>query len=73
MLVLFALLVLPLEWLLFKIFPPGRLKVALFRNRSGYDATLRDKGVMIAGVVIGYAVIGAVVWLALAWHHGFAA
>jgi hypothetical protein len=39
-------LVAPVAWLLFKVFPNGRLKVVLFKDRSGPEATRRDKFVM---------------------------
>ena len=46
-----TVVVAPVAWLLFKLFPNGRLKVVLFRDRSGPGATRRDKVMMtIAGV-----------------------
>ena len=36
----------PIAWLLYRLFPPGRLKVVLFRERTGPHASLRDKWVI---------------------------
>jgi hypothetical protein len=53
-------MVAPVAWLLFKMFPNGRLKVVLFKDRSGPEATRRDKVVMALGVVGAYIVLTAV-------------
>ena len=50
-------MVAPVAWLLFKMFPNGRLKVLLFKDRSGPDATRRDKVVMTLAVIGGYVVL----------------
>lgn len=47
----------PVAWLLFQLFPNGRLKVMLFKDRSGPEATLRDKVVMTLSVVGAYVVL----------------
>jgi hypothetical protein len=47
----------PVVWVLFKLFPNGRLKVVLFRERSGPGATRRDKVVMTAAAMSVYAVL----------------
>lgn len=38
----------PVAWVLFRLFPNGRLKVFLFKVRDGPGATGRDKALMIA-------------------------
>ena len=50
-------LVAPVAWLLFKLFPNGRLKVVLFKDRSGPGATRGDKVVMTLGVIGAYVVL----------------
>ena len=45
----------PVAWLLFKLFPNGRLKVVLFKDRSGPEATTRDQVVMTLAAVSAYA------------------
>ena len=50
-------MVAPVAWLLFKVFPSGRLKVVLFRDRSGPGATRRDKVVMTLAAVGAYVVL----------------
>ena len=55
--VLYVLVLAPLIWLLYRIFPEGRLKIVLFKMRSGSEATRRDKTVMALGVVAGYALL----------------
>ena len=54
------IMVAPVAWVLFKLFPNGRLKVVLFKDRSGPEATRRDKVVMALGVVGAYIVLTAV-------------
>jgi hypothetical protein len=61
-LVLLALVVAPIVWVLYRIFPEGRVKVALFKVRKGPTATRRDDLVMAGGVMLAYVVLGAVVW-----------
>ena len=63
MFILMVAIVLPIEWVLFRLFPNGRLKVILFRNRTGGHASPRDKGVMVAGVVISYVLFFA--WIGI--------
>lgn len=55
--ILMVMIVLPIEWLLFQVFPRGRVKVMLFRNRTGEHATRRDKVVMAIAVVMAYALL----------------
>ena len=62
-LVVMAAIVLPIEWILFRLFPNGRLKVMLFRNRTGAHARPRDRCVMAAGVVIAYVLLLA--WIGI--------
>ncbi len=50
-------MVAPVAWLLFKVFPNGRLKVVLFKDRSGPEATRRDKVVMIMAGIGAYVVL----------------
>ena len=50
-------LVAPVAWVLFKLFPDGRLKVTLFKDRSGSDATCRDKVVMTVAGIGAYVVL----------------
>jgi ABC-type sulfate transport system permease component len=59
--VLFVIVLAPLIWLLYKIIPEGRLKVILFRVRSGVTATRLDKQVMVAAVILAYLTIGSLV------------
>ena len=58
-----AAIVLPIEWVLFRLFPKCRLKVMLFRNRTGAHARPGDKRVMVAGVVIAYVLLFA--WIGI--------
>ena len=54
----------PIAWLLYRLFPPGRLKVVLFRERTGPHASLRDKWVIgIAAVVAEAAFLAWIVYL----------
>lgn len=50
-------MVAPVAWLLFKLFPNGRLKVMLFKDRSGPGATRRDKVVMASAGIGAYAAL----------------
>ena len=50
--ILFFLFVAPIAWLLYRVFPPGRLKVILFRQRTGPHATRRDKWVIGVAAVV---------------------
>lgn len=62
--VFLAVVVAPIVWLLYKIIPNSRFKVILFKVRSGGYATRRDKVVMTLGVIVGYALlIALMVWL----------
>jgi hypothetical protein len=61
-LVVLVLVIAPIVWLLYRIIPEGRVKVALFKVRKGPTATRRDDLVMAGGVVLAYVVLGAVVW-----------
>ena len=62
----FALVVLPIEWALFRLIPRGRLKVVLFKVRSGEQATPADKRLMtvasVAAIVLVVVFIGFVSW-----------
>ena len=62
--VFLAVAVWPIAWVLYRVIPESRLKVILFKVRSGNGATRRDKAVMCAGVVGGYALLLALI----AWH-----
>ena len=53
-------MVAPVAWVLFKLFPNGRLKVVLFKDRSGPEATRRDKVVMTLARIGAYVVLAAV-------------
>lgn len=53
--VLYIVVLAPLIWLLYRLFPEGRLMIVLFKVRSGAEATRRDKTVMTLAVVAGYA------------------
>jgi hypothetical protein len=61
--VFFFLVVAPIAWLLYRAFPEGRLKVILFRNRSGPEATDRDKRVMVYSVIGAYLAFFAWLWI----------
>ena len=66
--IFFFLVVAPIAWLLYRAFPPGRLKVFLFRERTGPDATIRDKWLIGLAVVLFYVVfIGALVMVDTAY------
>ena len=39
---IFFLVIAPITWLLYRMFPEGRLKVFLFKVRTGPTATRRD-------------------------------
>jgi hypothetical protein len=58
---LLVLIVWPIAWLLYRLFPEGRLKVVLFRLRTGKHATTHDKCVMTVSVIAAY-IIG-LAWL----------
>jgi hypothetical protein len=61
----FVLLVAPIAWSLYRVFPESRLKVVLFRVRTGPHATRRDKWVMVTAGTVAYAAfLGWVVFLA---------
>jgi len=51
------IMVAPVAWALFKLFPNGRLKVVLFKDRSGPEATRRDKVVMAVAAIGAYVVL----------------
>lgn len=61
--ILLVVVVWPMTWLLYKVIPNGRVKVMLFKVRTGKAAARRDKVVMTAAVVAGYAVLIAFVGL----------
>jgi hypothetical protein len=48
-------IVAPIAWFAYQLFPAGRLKVFLFRVRTGPNATRRDKWVMTVALMIAYA------------------
>lgn len=50
-------MVAPVAWVLFKVFPNGRLKVILFKDRHGPRATRRDKVVIALAAMGAYAVL----------------
>lgn len=47
----------PVAWVPFKVFPNGRVKVVLFKDRSGPEATRRDKAVMTLAAIGAYVVL----------------
>lgn len=55
--VFMALIVAPISWFLFKLIPDGKLKIFLFRVRTGPDARPKDKRIMTIAVIIGYALL----------------
>lgn len=63
--VLYVLVLAPLISVLYAIVPEGRLKVILFKVRSGPEATRHDKRVMLLGVAGAYLLlICEFAWLA---------
>lgn len=60
--VLYIVVLAPLIWLLYRMVPQGRLKIVLFKVRSGPGASTRDKTLMALAVVAGYACLIAVGW-----------
>ena len=60
--VLYVVVLAPLIWVLYRVFPEGRLKIALFKVRSGPSASRRDKVVMAIAGVAGYAVLIAIMF-----------
>ena len=61
--ILFFAIVAPIAWALYRIFPDGRLKVMLFRSRTGPHATRRDKGIMTISTIAAYAAF--FIWIAI--------
>ena len=62
------LVVAPIAWVLYRLFPKGRLKVILFRDRNGPHATRRDKWIIgIAAIVMQLAFFA---WIALLAESG---
>jgi len=61
--VLFVLVIAPITWLLYKIIPPGRFKIFLFKVRTGDHASRRDK-LIITLAVIGFYILffGSMGW-----------
>jgi hypothetical protein len=58
-----SLVVAPIAWAFYRLFPDGRLKVFLFRVRDGPHATQRDKWIYtLIGIVLYAALIG---WVAV--------
>jgi hypothetical protein len=53
---LLVLIVWPIAWVLYRLFPQGRLKVFLFRERTGQHASTHDKCVMTVAVIAAYVV-----------------
>ena len=62
------LVVWPIAWLLYQIFPNGRLKVILFKDRTSNHATAHDKRIMTAAVIVAYAV--AIAWVVILCEVG---
>jgi membrane protein required for beta-lactamase induction len=56
--IFFFIVVAPIAWVLYQLFPDGRAKVVLFRQRSGPGATGRDAVVMCVAVVLAYVLLG---------------
>jgi hypothetical protein len=54
---LFAVIVAPITWLLFRVIPDGRLKVLLFKVRTGEHASRRDKAIMTLAVIGAYLLL----------------
>ena len=62
--IFFFVAVAPIAWLLYRVFPPGRLKVILFRQRTGAQASRRDQWVIgIAAVIAEAAFLAWIVYL----------
>ena len=62
--IVFFFVLAPIIWVLNRLIPPGRVKTALFKVRSGALATKRDKVVMTLAVIGAYALlIGWVTYL----------
>ena len=55
--ILFCTCVAPIAWLLYRVFPSGRLKVLLFKDRSGAQATRRDKVLLTVAIVVAFVVM----------------
>ena len=62
----FFVIVAPIAWVLYGLFPPGRLKVLLFKDRTGKEATPSDKRVMTMAVIVGYLAIFLVIGIVTA-------
>lgn len=58
---LFAVVVAPITWLLYKIIPNGRLKVLLFKIRIGEHTSRRDKVIMTLAVIGAYVILFAAI------------
>jgi hypothetical protein len=54
---LFAVIVAPITWLLFRVIPDGRLKVLLFKVRTGEHVSRRDKAIMTLAVIGAYLLL----------------
>jgi len=63
LILLFVLVVAPVSWLLYRIIPPGRLKVTLFKVRTGNVASRRDKVIMTLAVLGSYLILGIALFL----------
>jgi len=59
----FVLIVAPIAWALYRVFPEGRLKVALFKVRDGPHATRRDRRTMVIAGTVAYA--GILAWVVI--------
>lgn len=64
MLLLFGGICIPIRLYLKKRMPEGSLKAALLKNRSGPNATTKDKAIMVGGVVIAYLILFGGLYLA---------
>lgn len=55
--VLFVVAVAPLTALLWRLIPPGRLQVLLFKDRTGPGSSFRDHLLITSGVIAFYAAL----------------
>lgn len=66
--IFFFVVVAPIAWLLFHLFPSGRLKVFFFRDRTGRQATPWDKRLITYATLLAYVAYFA--WIAFLSHPG---
>lgn len=61
--VLFAVVVAPMTWVLFKVIPHSSFKISLFKIRTGEAASRRDKWIMGLSVIAAYVLLGLVAFV----------